>query len=94
MGLATIGRVCPERGTDQFVEAMLRLLPDLPGAVAPEGMASAAPCVGSQAGCCAAFADQGRAGTAVPKEMARAAAEADGIEAVHDAIWRSSGQTR
>lgn len=34
MGLATIGRVRPEKGTDLFVEAMLRLLPDLPGATA------------------------------------------------------------
>lgn len=34
MGIATIGRVRPEKGTDLFVEAMLRLLPDLPGAVA------------------------------------------------------------
>ncbi len=33
-GIATIGRVRPEKGTDLFVEAMLRLLPDLPGAVA------------------------------------------------------------
>ncbi|SDE16530.1 glycosyltransferase family 4 protein [Ruegeria marina] len=34
LGIATIGRVRPEKGTDLFVEAMLRLLPDLPGAVA------------------------------------------------------------
>lgn len=34
MGIATIGRVRPEKGTDLFVQAMLRLLPDLPGAVA------------------------------------------------------------
>lgn len=33
-GIATVGRVRPEKGTDLFVEAMLRLLPDLPGAVA------------------------------------------------------------
>lgn len=33
-GIATIGRVRPEKGTDLFVEAMLRLLPDLPDAVA------------------------------------------------------------
>jgi mannosyltransferase len=33
-GLATIGRIRPEKGTDLFVEAMLRLLPDHPGAVA------------------------------------------------------------
>ena len=30
MGLATIGRIRPEKGTDRFVEAMLRLLPDQP----------------------------------------------------------------
>ncbi|MDU8944843.1 glycosyltransferase family 4 protein [Ovoidimarina sediminis] len=29
-GVATIGRVRPEKGTDVFVEAMLRVLPDLP----------------------------------------------------------------
>lgn len=34
LGIATIGRVRPEKGTDLFVEAMLRLLPDLPGATA------------------------------------------------------------
>ena len=34
MGLATVGRIRPEKGTDLFVAAMLRLLPDLPGAVA------------------------------------------------------------
>ncbi|MCA0870166.1 glycosyltransferase [Seohaeicola saemankumensis] len=34
MGIATIGRVRPEKGTDLFVEAMLQLLPNLPGAVA------------------------------------------------------------
>ncbi|MCB1364423.1 MAG: glycosyltransferase family 4 protein, partial [Rhodobacteraceae bacterium] len=34
MGIATIGRIRPEKGTDLFVDAMLRLLPDLPGAVA------------------------------------------------------------
>lgn len=33
-GIATIGRVRPEKGTDIFVEAMLRLLPGLPGATA------------------------------------------------------------
>ena len=33
-GIATIGRIRPEKGTDRFVAAMLRLLPDLPGAVA------------------------------------------------------------
>jgi mannosyltransferase len=33
-GIATIGRIRPEKGTDLFVEAMLRLLPDHPGAVA------------------------------------------------------------
>lgn len=34
LGIATIGRIRPEKGTDLFVAAMLRLLPDLPGAVA------------------------------------------------------------
>ncbi len=34
MGIATVGRIRPEKGTDLFVEAMLRLLPGLPGAVA------------------------------------------------------------
>ena len=34
MGIATVGRVRPEKGTDIFVDAMLRLLPDLPGATA------------------------------------------------------------
>lgn len=34
MGLASIGRIRPEKGTDLFVEAMLRLLPEMPGAVA------------------------------------------------------------
>lgn len=34
MGIATIGRIRPEKGTDLFVAAMLNLLPDLPGAVA------------------------------------------------------------
>lgn len=34
MGIATIGRVRPEKGTDVFVDAMLDLLPDLPGATA------------------------------------------------------------
>ena len=33
-GIATIGRVRPEKGTDLFVEAMLMLLPELPGATA------------------------------------------------------------
>lgn len=33
-GIASIGRIRPEKGTDLFVQAMLRLLPDLPGAVA------------------------------------------------------------
>lgn len=32
MGIASIGRIRPEKGTDLFVEAMLRLLPQLPGA--------------------------------------------------------------
>jgi len=34
MGIATVGRIRPEKGTDVFVEAMLRLLPEVPGAVA------------------------------------------------------------
>lgn len=34
MGIATIGRIRPEKGTDLFVEAMIRALPELPGAVA------------------------------------------------------------
>lgn len=34
MGIATVGRIRPEKGTDRFVAAMLNLLPDLPGAVA------------------------------------------------------------
>lgn len=34
MAIATIGRIRPEKGTDLFVDAMLRLLPDLPGAIA------------------------------------------------------------
>lgn len=34
LGLASIGRIRPEKGTDLFVEAMLQLLPDLPGATA------------------------------------------------------------
>jgi len=34
MGVATIGRIRPEKGTDIFVEAMLCLLPGLPGAKA------------------------------------------------------------
>ncbi len=33
-GIATIGRIRPEKGTDLFVEAMLRLLPDTPDTVA------------------------------------------------------------
>jgi mannosyltransferase len=34
LGIATIGRIRPEKGTDLFVEAMLRLLPEMPGSVA------------------------------------------------------------
>ena len=34
MGIATVGRIRPEKGTDLFVESMLHLLPDLPDAVA------------------------------------------------------------
>lgn len=33
-GIATIGRIRPEKGTNLFVEAMLRLLPKMQGAVA------------------------------------------------------------
>ncbi|RBW51549.1 glycosyltransferase family 1 protein [Phaeobacter gallaeciensis] len=33
-GIATVGRIRPEKGTDVFVDSMLRLLPTLPGAVA------------------------------------------------------------
>lgn len=33
-GIATVGRVRPEKGTDLFVEAMIRALPELPGTVA------------------------------------------------------------
>jgi mannosyltransferase len=33
-GIASVGRIRPEKGTDVFVEAMLRLLPQRPGAVA------------------------------------------------------------
>ena len=33
-GIATIGRIRPEKGTDIFVDAMIDLLPTLPGAVA------------------------------------------------------------
>ncbi len=33
-GIATIGRVRPEKGTDLFVETMLQLLPDLPDVTA------------------------------------------------------------
>lgn len=33
-GIATIGRIRPEKGSDRFVEAMLRLLPDHPGLTA------------------------------------------------------------
>lgn len=34
VGIATIGRVRPEKGTDLFVDAMIRALPDLPGVTA------------------------------------------------------------
>ncbi len=34
MGLATIGRIRPEKGTDRFVDAMLHLLPDHPNLTA------------------------------------------------------------
>jgi mannosyltransferase len=33
-GIATVGRIRPEKGTDRFVAAMLRFLPDHPGASA------------------------------------------------------------
>ncbi len=33
-GIAAIGRIRPEKGTDRFVAAMIRALPDLPGATA------------------------------------------------------------
>lgn len=33
-GIATIGRIRPEKGTDRFVDAMLDLLPDRPGLTA------------------------------------------------------------
>jgi 3-deoxy-D-manno-octulosonic-acid transferase/glycosyltransferase involved in cell wall biosynthesis len=33
-GIATVGRIRPEKGTDTFVAAMIRALPDLPGATA------------------------------------------------------------
>ncbi|MCE8008857.1 glycosyltransferase family 4 protein [Aestuariivita sp.] len=33
-GVATIGRIRPEKGTDLFVDAMIRALPDLPGVTA------------------------------------------------------------
>lgn len=33
-GIATVGRIRPEKGTDVFVDAMLRLLPKRPGATA------------------------------------------------------------
>ncbi|WP_405112356.1 glycosyltransferase family 4 protein [Phaeobacter sp. BS52] len=33
-GIATVGRIRPEKGTDLFVDAMLRLLPKHPGAIA------------------------------------------------------------
>lgn len=142
-GIATIGRVRPEKGTDLFVDAMLRLLPNLPGAVALiigkatsehqgfqqmleakvksaglsdrilfpgeiaattlpalmrslslvvqlpryegygmvplEGMASAVPFVGSDAGYYASFAAQGRSGVIVAQEAAHAAEAAQSI---------------
>lgn len=34
VGVATVGRVRPEKGTDLFVDAMIRLLPDRPGVTA------------------------------------------------------------
>ncbi len=140
LGIASIGRIRPEKGTDLFVEAMLQLLPQLPGAkalvlgrAAPEhqaflkglrdrvsaaglrdrilfpgeipaadlprvmralslvmqlpryegygmvpleGMASAVPFVGSEAGYYQAFATQGNTGLTVPQEAPREAAAA------------------
>tara|TARA_R110002049_G_scaffold23545_2_gene83249 strand:- start:63332 stop:64375 length:1044 start_codon:yes stop_codon:yes gene_type:complete len=182
-GIATVGRIRPEKGTDLFVQAMLRLLPQRPGAVALvvgraggkheaflnrlkaqvvaagladrllfigewpaadlprlmralslvvqlpryegygmvplEGLASGVPFVGSQAGYYNAFSRAGRVGQIVPQnapeqaadaalamlsrddftglaKAARAAAqtqfsalaEADGIEAVYQQLWR------
>lgn len=139
-GIATVGRVRPEKGTDLFVAAMLRLLPDLPGAVALvvgratrehrrflqqlkdqvaaaglgarilfvgevaaaelpalmpalslvmqlpryegygmaplEGMASAVPFIGSEAGYYRAFSAQGKTGLIVARDAAQDAAEA------------------
>lgn len=138
LGIASIGRIRPEKGTDLFVEAMLQLLPQLPGATALvlgraarehqgflkglqdrvraagladrilfpgeiaaaelprlmralslvmqlpryegygmvplEGMASAVPFVGSEAGYYKAFATQGTTGLTVPIEAATDAA--------------------
>lgn len=138
LGIATVGRIRPEKGTDVFVNAMLKLLPDLPGAVALvigraakehlgfeaglkkqiaaagladrilftgetppeklpalmrslslvmqlpryegygmvplEGMASAVPFVGSDAGYYSEFSAQGRTGTVVAQEAADSAA--------------------
>ena len=34
MGIVSVGRIRPEKGTDIFVDAMIRLLPQLPGAKA------------------------------------------------------------
>lgn len=34
IGIATVGRIRPEKGTDQFVDAMIRILPDHPDATA------------------------------------------------------------
>lgn len=140
MGIATIGRIRPEKGTDLFVNAMLQLLPQLPGAhalvlgrasrehrtflnelksrvaaagltdrilfpgeiaaadlpkvmrtlslvmqlpryegygmVPLEGMASAVPFIGSEAGYYRAFATQGTSGLIVPQDAPAEAAEA------------------
>ena len=140
MGIASIGRIRPEKGTDLFVEAMLQLLPQLPGAkalvlgraarahqgflkglqdrikaaglaerilfpgeipaadlpqtmralslvmqlpryegygmVPLEGMASAVPFVGSEAGYYRAFAAQGSTGRIVPQGSPAEAAQA------------------
>lgn len=177
-GIATIGRIRPEKGTDHFVEAMLRFLPQQPDAtalvvgragrkhqsflnglknkvatagltgrllfvgeipaeelpslvrglslvmqlpryegygMAPlEGLASGVPFVATDAGYYRSFSDGGRVGIIVDTPQAAAeaatamlgredtgktarhvaetrfsaAAEADGIDAVYQALWR------
>lgn len=156
-GIATIGRIRPEKGTDLFVEAMLRLLPDAPGSVALvigraarehqgflrdqkskiaaaglgdrilfpgeipaenlpalmcalslvmqlpryegygmaplEGMASAVPFIGSEAGYYRAFSAQSTTGLIVPQEAAAEAAEAAGKLLTDPARWAAMGHT-